>query len=276
MPKVRFWVDYRCTNPRCGLLWEVPGDCPSCGHTFLAPQPKDVRGDAARYRPRPRRPDQTFAERAGRKRRLRRYRWAYPQLRLPLDTGVSVEGPPGSGKSTLATLVAQDLGSQGVPVLYVAAEEGDGEALDQRIRRCCSELLGGVAPSPGVLVSDTRDAYELEDALSRFPRGLVVLDSATEMRLNPTYLADMRARGLGVLVIQHWTTDKQPRGGLGTNYAVDVCLKVEQEHITITKSRWGELGSWDLTDLPQGSPEASGGPRGGVPFPGQGRPGETP
>lgn len=244
---------YRCTNRACGKLWEQSRGCPACGATFLVPEPLDERGARGSRR---RSGLRSFAELAVGA--PERHRWGYGALQLPIDAVVSVEGPRGSGKSTVATVVAVALGHQAVPVLFVAAEDGLAGSLSRRIRRCAQQL--GVSPSPYAQASDALVFRELEDDLLGFRRGVVVLDSIDALKIGPGQVANLRARGLGVLLVQHWTTPDLPAGGLGAAYDADVCLRVEALQVSALNIPLGTWGVWDL------SPQLEA-PEGVLPFP---------
>ena len=172
-------------------------------------------------------------------------------------------GSSGSGKSTVATVVAVALGHQGVPVLFVAAEDGLAGSLPRRVRRCAEQL--GVSPSPHVQASDALVFGELEDDLLDFRRGVVVIDSIDALKIGPGQVANLRARGLGVLLVQHWTTPDLPAGGLGVAYDADVCLRVEALQVLALNVPLGTWGVWDLAPqleasesvLPLSAPQGS-------------------
>lgn len=250
---------YRCTNRACGKLWEQAGGCPACGATFLVPQALEIRKAPAGHRRRQRSRLRSFAELATDS-QVQRYCWGYEPLRLPIDAGVSLEGPRGGGKSTVATLVALALGHQNVPVLYVATEKSFGETLPSRIRQCAEHL--GIVPSSFVQVSDAQAPHELEDDLATFRRGVVMIDSANELRPHFDDVANIRARGLGVLLVQHWTQAKQLRGGLGVRFGVDVCLEVDAMEIS---ALYSPLGTWGVLDTPTFDEALQG--SGVLPFP---------
>ena len=111
---------------------------------------------------------------------------------------------------------------QGVEVVYVAVEEPDGATLTERFQRC-RRAVGLPSLPPTLRLSDAISPHEVDEDLEAFQRGVVVLDSLTELRAHDEWFAAQLVRpGLGWVLVQHWTKGRAPIGGLEPAYIVDV------------------------------------------------------
>lgn len=251
MPPHRF----RCTNRSCGAVWLQPHYCAACGGDFLVALPESVRNQPTAWQPRQRRGLRSAQSVVEQSKRAQRVSWGLDGLSLPLKTSVTLEGPPGGGKSTAATYVALALAAQGIEVVYVAVEEPDGATLTERFQRCRRAV--GLPSLPRTLrLSDAISPHEVDEDLEAFQRGVVVLDSLTELRASDEWLAAQLVRpGLGWVLVQHWTTGKAPRGGLEPAYTVDVRGVVKDFGLRLIKNRWGPCVEIDLREPLSLNPE---------------------
>lgn len=245
---------WSCLTPGCGAVWPEPTTyCVHCGGSLLVPRPVEVRGQRPAWAPRQRRGPVSARELARRARPAHRVSWGYDALQLPIDTAVTIEGLPGQGKSTCATIIALTLAAQGVAVLYLASEEQRStgpqslyvqDTLTERLARCLAALSMREVPV-GLRITDAQTPHEADEDLRGF-RGVAIIDSLTDLRAQPGWIETLIAReGLGLLLVQHLTTGRQPRGGLEPAYAADVRIAMtDSMEASTVKNRWAPLATW--------------------------------
>lgn len=216
-----------------------PEQPPACGGCYspgaLVPLPDAHRGRAVAPSPRRR----LGAVRAGDLRpsnRLAPYGPPWDAWRLGDPHALLLRGPPGGGKSTLASKLAISAARR-VDALYVAAEEGHSQSLSERMQRCGLDDLS----ARRLLVSDARDALELEDDLA-VHRGarLVVLDSVTELRVSPAQVATA-LQGRSWIAIAHVNARGGTHGGHDFDHAVDAVFEVVDFNAKPIKNRFGAM-----------------------------------
>jgi hypothetical protein len=157
---------------------------------------------------------------------------------------MTVEGPPGQGKSTFATYAALAL-AQNLDVLFVAVEEQSSGTLIERLVRCRREVGLSSLPS-GLRISDARTPVEIEEDLVGFT-GVVVLDSLTDVKARPEWVSTLLEReDVGLVLVQHWTTGRAPRGGLEPSYTADVRGVADDFRLKLLKNRWGRCSEVEI------------------------------
>lgn len=186
-----------------------------------------------------------------RHRPTRRLPWGYTELTLPPTARVQLHGPPGGGKSTIALIAGMSLGAQGVPVIVLSAEEGQGETVVSRVIRC-ADLLGLRGLPACVEVADVESATEALADLEAWRirtrgDGVVILDSTTVLRVSADWIRQALVdEHLGAILVEHQTTTGAPRGGWETAYEVQVVVRCEGLQAQSMKSRWGALARWSI------------------------------
>ena len=134
-------------------------------------------------------------------------------------------GKPGNGKSTFALQFAGYLSRElGLPVLYVANEEGFGLTLQEKVKRL------------GVANSNLYLCDSLPDDLSQF--SVVFLDSVNNMGLEPEDLKELPSGKAYVYVFQT-TKDGNYMGKQEFAHDVDTVVRVENMNAYKDKNRYG-------------------------------------
>lgn len=134
-------------------------------------------------------------------------------------------GKPGNGKSTFALQFAGYLSRElGLPVLYVANEEGFGLTLQEKVKRL------------GVANSNLYLCDSLPDDLSQF--SVVFLDSVNNMGLEPEDLKALPSGKAYVYVFQT-TKDGNYMGKQEFAHDVDTVVRVENMNAYKDKNRYG-------------------------------------
>lgn len=134
-------------------------------------------------------------------------------------------GKPGNGKSTFALQFAGYLSRElGLPVLYVANEEGFGLTLQEKVKRL------------GVANSNLYLCDSLPEDLSQF--SVVFLDSVNNMGLEPDDLKALPSGKAYVYVFQT-TKDGNYMGKQEFAHDVDTVVRVENMNAYKDKNRYG-------------------------------------
>lgn len=134
-------------------------------------------------------------------------------------------GKPGNGKSTFALQFAGYLSRElGLPVLYVANEEGFGLTLQEKVKRL------------GVANSNLYLCDSLPEDLSQF--SVVFLDSVNNMGLEPEDLKALPSGKAYVYVFQT-TKDGNYMGKQEFAHDVDTVVRVENMNAYKDKNRYG-------------------------------------
>lgn len=134
-------------------------------------------------------------------------------------------GKPGNGKSTFALQFAGYLSRElGLPVLYVANEEGFGLTLQEKVKRL------------GVANSNLYLCDSLPEDLSQF--SVVFLDSVNNMGLEPEDLKALPSGKAYVYVFQT-TKDGNYMGKQEFAHDVDTVVRVENMNACKDKNRYG-------------------------------------
>lgn len=134
-------------------------------------------------------------------------------------------GKPGNGKSTFALQFAGYLSRElGLPVLYVANEEGFGLTLQEKVKRL------------GVANSNLYLCDSLPEDLSQF--SVVFLDSVNNMGLEPEDLKALPSGKAYVYVFQT-TKDGNYMGKQEFAHDVDTVVRVENMNAYKYKNRYG-------------------------------------
>ena len=248
---------YVCLVCHAGPFESWSAECPGCHRPSLVATAKQMQGRTfgeGTYLPQPRRraAPKALPDFLANHRNSPRKVWGYDALRLPWSAVVALHGFPGSGKSTVGTTAAYKLADDGTPVLYVSAEEGFSDTVAERFRRVIANLGGRVGDRPPKLLtlSDARTVAEVERDVASWGgrgKGVIVLDSVTELRPAPDWVAGL-AVDHGLLLVTHLTTSGAPRGGWETAYAADVVVEVNAMVATTTKSRWSACTSWRVDE----------------------------
>ncbi len=218
--------------------------CPTCAWPLRAVA--DGRAQPQRVRPASPAPvplDQLMRSHS----EVKRYRWCWPALYLPVDADVTLRGPPGCGKSTAATAMALDLAHQGVDVFYASVEEGVESQARERFARVarlaeCTfprRLLVG----SGTTITDiARDVRKW--SLDTDSPGVVVIDSLSALHGAQPLWSALQASPHGSVLVQHVVTSGAAKGGLEAEFGGDVCIVIAQDGTAvIEKSRWGPTGA---------------------------------
>ncbi len=258
---------FTCT--RCGAdSGRRLRDCLACGgRDTLAAIPASRRGQpygSSGYRPAARKRPATASlpDLLAGFSTPRLYGWGYAALRLPANARVSIDGRPGQGKSTVTSVMALALAHAGLPVLVVSAEEGQVATAMVRWARCCQ--LVGLPRAPAQLwLADARTpeeaSAEVDAFASEYRRGVVVIDSTTEVGGSPAWLAGLLAdAALGFVLVQHVTTSGAPRGGWEVAHAVDVRVSCQALVASIEKSRFGECTNFPVLEPEPLAPASPG------------------
>jgi predicted ATP-dependent serine protease len=148
---------------------------------------------------------------------------------------IELLGPPGGGKSTLATRMSVSAARR-VPVLYIAAEEGHGQALVARLHRAGMDDMA----AQRLRVSDARTMTEVDEDLRATDAPLVVVDSVTELGASAEQVVSALL-GRSWIAVSHVNAQGASYGGQTMSHAVDVVVRVEKGVATPTKNRFGPL-----------------------------------
>jgi predicted ATP-dependent serine protease len=152
---------------------------------------------------------------------------------IPVPHAILVFGPAGGGKSTLATMMALAAAAR-TDVLYIAAEEGIGETVAQRLERCATSDLA----KRRLRISDARSAAEIAEDIENTKPAIVVLDSLSELRLQPEAVLEL-VLGRSWIGVSHVNARGAVRGGQEFPHAVDVTIRVEDGTAVPLKNRFG-------------------------------------
>lgn len=157
----------------------------------------------------------------------------YPERKF----SVLVSGSPGEGKSTLALQIADELTQFG-KTLYVAAEEGTGYTMQEKINR-----LG--LQNSGIHFTEWEGYKTLKGQIRREHIKFVVLDSITAV---DRYLHDFedfrswcKSEGVGLIVVSHATKTGQYKGDSSLAHGVDTVVWVQGKKAETKKNRFGPL-----------------------------------
>jgi len=227
--------------------------CCNCGAvgSLIAIQ-RSRRGKAyggADYQPRPRRRPATKSLPALIDQHRPRLKISWAFLDLPPTARAQAEGLPGSGKSTMATGAAISVAHSGYDCLYLAVEEGQGDTLVDRFERQIQAM--GCRPPSALRIADVRDPEEAMVEIDAWRRGtgerLLVIDSLTDLGASSAWLQELMSdERLGLLLVVHNTTSKDPRGGWGSAYAVDVRIFCRDLVAEVRKNRFGPCTSFNV------------------------------
>ena len=159
---------------------------------------------------------------------------AYP-LRVLKGALALVYGPPGAGKSTMA---ARWLDGVEGPVVFVAAEEGLGPALSERLSRLAIRRRDF-----HVLSGGTVDA--LVEELQQVKARAVCIDSLSVAQLVPGELRKVQESAKVPLVLGTLQVTKsgQAAGSHAWLHEADVVVHVEKMKWTLEKSRYQDVGA---------------------------------
>jgi len=144
---------------------------------------------------------------------------------------VAVWGPPGAGKTTFMLKVSADL-ARSRRVLYVAAEEGQGETLASKLRWL--EIR-----SPDILIAPLLScSSHALDWAHEHECSAVVLDSFSASRWSVVDLATC-ARELLTIFSLHVTKAETPAGSNAITHLADQVVHVDQGSAIVEKNRFG-------------------------------------
>ncbi len=154
---------------------------------------------------------------------------------LPAEFAMMIWGPAGGGKTSFELGFALELARHG-KVMFVAAEEGFGNSLIEKLNRF--EVF-----SDRVLISSAISADEMIADLNRDPEiKFLIIDSIAAMPITVAGLSEIvESRRLGVAFSLHANKANTYRGSTSWGHWVDVILRVEQGHLTLEKNRFGPL-----------------------------------
>ena len=151
--------------------------------------------------------------------------------------GVLISGSPGEGKSTLALQIADELSGFG-NVLYVAAEEGPGYTIQEKIIRL------GLQNSP--IMFDEWDGYKtLKGQIRKEKIDFIFLDSITAVDRYLRGFEDFRSwcksENVGLIVVSHATKAGQYKGDSELAHNLDTNIWVQDKTAETMKNRYGQL-----------------------------------
>ena len=163
---------------------------------------------------------------------------------LPAQFGLMAYGPAGGGKSSFLLSFAMELVRHG-KVIFVAAEEGHGNSLVEKLNRF--EVL-----TDRILVSSAISVEELTADLDRVPDAkFLIIDSIAALPITVANLSEIvEARKLGVAFSLHATKSGSYRGTTSWAHWTDVVARVEGGLITLEKNRFGPLVTGRLNFSP--------------------------
>jgi predicted ATP-dependent serine protease len=203
---------------------------------FILPMPVRVAGRDVAVQPR-RRVGVVSARELRPSKRRAPYTAPWDTWQIGDPHAVELLGPPGGGKSTAATCMAITAARR-IPVLYVAAEEGHGQALIARLHRAGLDDIA----AQRLRVSDARTMAELDDDLRAYDARLVVIDSISEIGA-PAEQMVSALLGRSWIAVSHINGRGQSFGGQTMSHAVDVVIRVEGGVAAPSKNRFGPMNS---------------------------------
>lgn len=151
---------------------------------------------------------------------------------IPGQISMILTGPPSGGKSTLAVILAED-GTWSRPLL-VAAEEGFGQSLRDRLRRMKAKRLK---------VTTATDYSAVEKIAKRENADLVILDSVTALGWDTDAVKRLLRHGFSVCGILQSRKDGDFRGGQEWKHDVGLFVAVADGRWTVEKSWYGLMNS---------------------------------
>jgi predicted ATP-dependent serine protease len=169
--------------------------------------------------------------------------WGEPWVsawRIGDGAAVLLVGPPGSGKSTLAMQLAASAARR-VGVLVLAVEEGHSVALAERIERAGLDDLS----RRRLRISDARTIAEVDDDLAAVGDAgsrVVILDSVSELRCSPTWLAEAM-HGRTLIALAHANVRGTARHAVEHEHAVDAVIDIDGGVATPRKNRYGGMAA---------------------------------
>lgn len=227
----------RWTCAGCRAEYEDrPEFCGACLGRTLLPMPTRVAGRDVAILPR-RRVGIVSASALKPSGKLAPYGAPFDAWRIGDPHALELLGPPGGGKSTLATRMAISAARR-VPVLYVAVEEGHGQALVERLHRSGLDDLA----AQRLRVSDARTLTELDDDLRASDARIVVVDSVTELGASAEQIVSVLL-GRSWIAVSHINARGSTFGGQTMSHAVDAVVRVEGGVAKPSKNRFGPMNS---------------------------------
>ncbi len=151
----------------------------------------------------------------------------------------------------MATGAAVSVAHAGYDCLYLAVEEGLGDTLVDRFERQIRAI--GCRPPSCLRIADVRDPEEAMEEIEAWRQGaaqrLLVIDSLTDLGASPAWLQELMCdERLGLLLVVHNTTSRDPRGGWGSAYAVDVRVFCRDLVAQVRKNRFGPCSSFNVLE----------------------------